>query len=84
MAKATNAAPAATTNTNTTALTLGKPYGVRPNTQNNNADLWAKVSAAFAAAGGTMQRAELQKLCTEHNNGAFVQYCIRRGYVKAA
>lgn len=78
---ATPALPVTAQANNGTLYQFGKPYNVRPNTQNNNAPLWQAIGGAMQANGGTITYGALWALCNQHNNGAFAKYTTGRGYL---
>lgn len=83
VAPATTAQPATAQAAQAVTLQFGKPYNVRPNTQNNNAQLWQAIASAVQANGGTIAYPALWALCNQHNNGAFARYATARGWLVA-
>ncbi len=63
---------------------VGKPYNVRPGTQQDNARSWAKVQECLNANNGQATREQLTAAVTPFNHAPFVAYAIRRGWLTTA
>ncbi len=59
----------------------GKPYNVRPGTQQDNERSWKALQALLTDKGGQATRADLQAAVTQYNHVPFVAYAIRRGWL---